>query len=166
MNEVQQLEMIESESDTALLLPPEEVRKRYTAAQAEKIAWKLDCILTMLKFDLPAKEIASAAHVAVPTVQTLRARHVEALAADQEKFADYIIRKCGFIFGLALDEVAAMDTSDKFSAVEKLLRRAQEMRLMAGMMTAGEKPAVAETVSENALAAQKWVQEHCGQENE
>lgn len=85
-----QMPLIDAESDDALLLSPTERRKRYTAAQAQKIEWKLDCIVTMIAATvIPQDAIAAAAHVNVRVVRQLATLFHERIGRDAMKFSEY-----------------------------------------------------------------------------
>lgn len=89
MSENQQLVLIDAESDEALLLPAEAVRKRYTARQVEKIEARLDCIVTMLAWGIPHDQIAAAAHVNPRTLTTIAGRYAERIGKDALTLAEY-----------------------------------------------------------------------------
>lgn len=95
-----QLTLIEAESDEALLLPDLERRKRYTAAQVEKIEWKLDMILLAIAAQvIPLQTIAERAHVNFRVVQELATRYAERIGQDAVKLADYAAAKSAkFLF--------------------------------------------------------------------
>lgn len=76
----QQLDLIEAESDEALLLPREEASKRYTARVAEKQEIRRDCILALLGCGLPLNYVATVAHCSRRVVKLLGAKYATAAA--------------------------------------------------------------------------------------
>lgn len=85
-----QILLLTEESDEALLLPPVERRKRYTAAQVQKIEWREECILVMIAAQvIPLDRIAEAAHVNLRTIKIMAARDAERIGRDTVKFGEY-----------------------------------------------------------------------------
>lgn len=77
-----QLPLLDAESDEALLLPPEEKRKRYTGRQVSKLEERLDCIVTMLAWGIPDERVAQAAHVNFRTLAVIKGKLAERIGTD------------------------------------------------------------------------------------
>lgn len=126
---IQQLALIEAESDDALLLPREEAAKRYTASGAEKIAHRRDCILAMIGWGMPADQIAKHAHCNHRIVKALGAKYSQRVAdstSDMVKFLRTLALKAAFLAGQKLEDAKVGELS-VFMGVA--LQRSQEMEM-------------------------------------
>lgn len=117
----EQLALIDAESDEALLLPADVVRKRYTARQVEKIEARLDCIVTMLAWGIPAEKIAAAAHVNHRTLTTIAGRYAERVGKDALSLAEYAAGKAAKFMYLA-DQKADLAAPDKLMIMHGIAR--------------------------------------------
>lgn len=108
----EQLALLDAESDEALLLPAEVVRKRYTARQVEKIEARLDCIVTMLAWGIPQEKIAQAAHVNHRTLTTIAGRYAERVGKDALSLADYAAGKAAKFLYLADQKAEGASAKD------------------------------------------------------
>lgn len=136
MNE--QLALIDAESDEALLLPADAVRKRYTARQVEKIEARLDCIVTMLAWGIPFEKIATAAHVNHRTLTTIAGRYAERIGKDAVTLADYAAGKAAKFLYLA-DQKAETASAKDLAIMHGIVRDTMiNCRATAGAADMGE----------------------------
>jgi len=133
--------LLEAESDEALLLPTERRAKIFTAAQAQKIAERLDPILTLIACRLPVKEVARKAHVSNHTVAALIQLYAGPIAADMERYAGWTAEVSAGFLALAvqkasddLDEIPFKDLVAAHSFTGKL---SLDMRLASAQLTIG-----------------------------
>lgn len=83
--------LFELEDDSALLLPAEQVQKRYTAEQADKIERLREAVL-MLVPCWPVERIASQLHLSTRTVRTLALGSSEKVAGFSREYGESLLR--------------------------------------------------------------------------
>lgn len=83
--------LFELEDDSALLFEPEEMRKRYTAQQADKLE-RLKTSVLMLLSSWPVEDIARHLHLNTRTVRALAAQSAEKVAGFNKEFGDMLVR--------------------------------------------------------------------------
>jgi hypothetical protein len=69
-----------------VLFPPEELSKRFTAEQAEKLQWKVRAMVLLLGAGWPVEVIARELNVSHHTVSALAARESEKVAGSAKEF--------------------------------------------------------------------------------
>jgi hypothetical protein len=89
------------EFEEALLLDGETLRKRYTAAQAEKIEWRMNACLYMLGRECPVEEIAVILHMNLRTVAAIAAQNGRKLGAFTAQFANELVADAASDIALA-----------------------------------------------------------------
>ena len=102
-----QLEAIggQPEFEEALLLPAEQLRKKYTAAQAEKIEWRRDGALLMLAYKVPKEQIAATMRMNLRTLDALVISQAAVFAGFTEAYAKRLIGQAGQAMELAMTKM-------------------------------------------------------------
>lgn len=105
---LEQVPLFSAESDEALLITPEQRRKRFTARQVAKQEEKLDLILMLIATGVVTKEaIANKAHVSLHTIEAIIQKFSEAIGSDAVKLAEFAQGKAAKFLFLA-DQKAHM----------------------------------------------------------
>ena len=99
--EAGQLSLLTPEEESALFLPVEELRKRYTAGQAEKMEWRRNAAVRMLAYGIPAEHIARDLHMNLRTVAALASLHGKTIAGFSETFAGELMQSAAGDIALA-----------------------------------------------------------------
>lgn len=87
--------------EEALLLPPDEIKKKYTGANGEKMVWRQEAALYMLGRQCPAADIARVLHMNLRVIAALAAQHGRKLAGFTEAFAQELASSAAADFALA-----------------------------------------------------------------
>ena len=136
-----QMILLEAESDEALLLPAERRAKIFTAAQAEKISDRLDCILTLIACRLPVREVARKAHISNHTVAALIMQHAGPIAADMERYSGWTGEISAGFLALAVQksavELESIPFKDLVAAHSFVGKLSLDMKLAAGQLAIG-----------------------------
>lgn len=106
--------LIDASDDRALLLPPEEMRKVYTAGQVEKLERLLKCILKMLAWGMPHDDIAEASEISKHTLQVLAQRYAGAIGENALRLADYaqqLSARCAYQASQQLHKATGKDAA-------------------------------------------------------
>lgn len=143
-----QMSLLTPEEESALFLPVEELRKRYTGAQAEKMEWRRNACVRMLAYGIPAEYIARDLHMNLRTVSALAAQYGKTIASFSEKFAQNLMES-------AAADIAAAETK-RGGASHKDLHIAAGIKMqhaMAVKLVADTGPTPLDITSENERTA-------------
>lgn len=121
----EQMSLLSADEENALFLPAEELRKRYTGAQAEKMEWRRNACVRMLAYGIPAEYIARDLHMNLRTVTALAAQYGKTIAAFSERFAQNLMES-------AAADIAAAETK-RTSASHKDLHIAAGIKMQHAM---------------------------------
>jgi hypothetical protein len=130
MQAVEQLSLIEAESDDALFTPSPDLPKRYTAEQARNIEAKRDMILLLFGTGIPVERIAATAKVNRRTVEALVAKDAERVALNRQEFAQTLHRLGASWFGLAKTKEHEAKFSELVVAAGIATQRGNEVGLL------------------------------------
>jgi hypothetical protein len=154
-----QLALIEVSDEEALLLPTEQLRKRYTAGQAQKIDWKRDCIKALLACGLPIETVALKAHVNERIVKEILAIYAASIAADMGAFGDYAMSRAAKFLALADQKAHAAPFKEQIAAASFIGKMGMDMKLASTGMDSAEQPAIdVENENEQLQRAREWLQ--------
>jgi hypothetical protein len=155
----EQMPLIEAESDEALLLPREELRKRYTAGQAEKVEWRRDCIVAMLGGGVfTIEQICAAAHANERVVKQIAQMHAAKIAQDLQRCGERFISDAAMTFELAKDKREKAPYRDLMVGGGILATNGLAMKMAGAASGADANPAIeVETVNGKAEEARKWL---------
>lgn len=118
------------EDDSALLFSVEEVRKRYTAAQAEKLEWKRTAILMLLASDWPVETICRELNVSFRTVKALAAVHAQKVAGFNKEFAQILLQTGARFIGIARTKEQDASFKDLMIGAGIVMQHARETFMM------------------------------------
>ena len=127
MNENEQLALIDGESEEALLLPQEEVQKRYTGRTADRLRQKRNHILDLLGIELPIEEIAQRTESSTRIVKLLGAKYSQTVAGNLRHFSQLFKAKAARFLFLAQTKEGDAKFSDLIAAASFLSQRGMEM---------------------------------------
>ena len=92
--------------EEALLLPKEQLVKRYTAGQAEKLEWRRDGALLMLAYKIPKEHIAATLRMNVRTLDALIVSQAAKYAQFTEDYAKRLLSHAGAAMEMAMTKMA------------------------------------------------------------
>ncbi len=138
-----------SEHDGALLLPPEERRKRYTGKQAAELE-RLHTAVLMLLPSWPVEDIARNLRLSTRTVRAVAAQSGEKVAGFNKEFAEVLIRTGARWVALAMTKEGDASFRDLNIGAGIVMDHARDLLLMGAM---GEEKIVKEE-TDHARAAQ------------
>lgn len=124
------------EFEEALMLPGEELRKRYTAAQAEKLEWRRDGALLMLAYKIPKEQIAASLRMNLRTLDALVISQAQIYAGFTEAFARRLMSHAGAAVELAMTKMGEASFLQLTTGAGILADKA--MALKGGLPSAGE----------------------------
>ena len=103
MSTAHELELFDpsTDADAAFFLPEAELRKHYTAQQAQAVSWKRNLIVMCIASGWPVEQIARAAHVSTRTVLALAGRESEQVAGKIKEFGQALHTLGARWYGLA-----------------------------------------------------------------
>lgn len=127
------------ESDAAFFLSPEQLRKRYTAAQTREIEGKRELILMCLAAGFPVEDVARNARVNLRTVQALVARDGEKVAGNLKTLGVAIRTLGARWYALARAKESDATFIQLAQAASFAVQRSNEIEVIAGMGEVGEK---------------------------
>jgi hypothetical protein len=81
--------------EEALLLSPEEIKKRYTGSNGEKMVWRQETALYMLGRQCPAQDIARVLHMNLRVISALAAQNGRKLAGFTDSFVNELMASAG-----------------------------------------------------------------------
>lgn len=87
--------------EPAMFLPSDELRKRYTGEQAEKVEYKRNACIRMLAHGIPAQDIAKDLQMNLRTIAALAAQNGKMLAGFTDKFAGELMSSAAADIALA-----------------------------------------------------------------
>jgi len=121
-----------TDSDAAFFLPAGEVRKHYTAQQAQAVEWKRNLICMCIASGWPVEQIAKAAHVSTRTVLALAARESEQVAGKIKEFGQALHTLGARWYGLARAKEGEATFIQLAQAASFAVQRGSEVLAAAG----------------------------------
>lgn len=91
----------EPEFEEALLLPQEEVEKRYTAENAKQIEWRRKACVKLLARQMPAEDIADILSMNHRTVGAIASQEYMKIAGFSEQYADALLSDAASTLAIA-----------------------------------------------------------------
>jgi hypothetical protein len=155
--QMEQLALLEDyQFEEALLLPPEDVAKRYTAENGKQIEWRRHACLKLIALHCPAEQICDILHMNHRTVAALASQNGAAIAKFSQGFALQLLAS-------GASDIALADTKRHEAGYKDLVigagikfTHAQSLNMMTG---ASEQPAIdVDPVDERAEQARAWLE--------
>jgi hypothetical protein len=128
--ELEQSVLWDHEDDEALLFTPEQIRKRYTGAQARKLEWRREAILMLLAAGWPVRRIKDKLHANTDTIVALAKQSAEKVGALNSEFAEILVRMAAGFFGLAATKAHDAPFKDLMLGAGIALTHARELKTM------------------------------------
>ncbi len=152
--ELEQSVLFDHEDEEAILFSPDQIRKRYTGAQANKIEWRREAILMLLAAGWPIRRIKEKLHVNDGTITALAKQSAEKVGTLSSEFAEVLTRLAAGFFGLAATKADEADFKDLMIGGGIALTHARELQSM-GLVGKKDVPAI----EENRLEAARILRE-------
>jgi len=142
--------------EEALLLPQEDVAKRYTAEHARQIQWRRDAAIYMLAHGLPVHDIARICHMNTRLVSALATKEAQKYAAFSEDYAHGLLASAAGDIALADTKKQDADYKDLVQGARWKTQSALEVKLIGA---GGDAVEAMDVVGEESPALKKFREE-------